>query len=449
MPTEYRRDREKWGFRFYLHGKTWKKYAWNTEREARDAEAKLRTELLEKPPIATDSLGNVAAAYLIHSAEEGRSRWRIDALRYNLNAFVLPFFKPETPMSAITEIDVESFIRHHRRRGVKNVTVWHYVKDIRALFNWAMKKPHKYCRVNPVMDADLDPIRKRKAVKPPLNPRDFERAFAVLNQYEKAWWKTMECLGLRMDECNRLLRTDPDFETGMIHIPGTKSAESECYLPMSPALQAELRAYLETRADDSPYLFPGRGARTKGKKIYSRRRLFEKIRRVTAYNAYVEKNPASRPMKAWKELKAHGYPGGVKLSAKELRDFFATQVSAEVSDPTVVKDLMRHTSLNTTSLYTRKVKERMERAVANLGRSPGGKSGPDSGGKSWGQMERNSLRKTVRNDILVNLLARRLTEKRAILNSESAGEKVEETGSGDGGRSRNRTYDLAHVRRAL
>src|SRR5690242_18676974 len=99
-----------------------------------------------------------------------------------------------------------------------------------------------------------------------------------------------------MDEGNRLLRIDPDFETGLIHIPGTKTEKSECYLAMSSALQAELKAYLATRTDDSPYLFPGR-------------RLFEKIRRVTAFKAYMKKNPGTSAMKVWKKLKMQGYPG--------------------------------------------------------------------------------------------------------------------------------------------
>jgi integrase len=216
----------------------------------------------------------------------------------NFNAFILPFFKAETPMSTITEVEIENFIKQHKRRKVKNQTIWHYVKDIRALFYWAMEKRHKFVRINPVVDADLDLIQKRKAVKPPLNLKSFERAFSVLDQYERAWWRTHECLGLRMDEGNRLLRTDPDFETGMIHIPGTKTEEAECYMPMSPALQDELKSYLAGRTDDSPYLFPGRLAQTKGKKIYSRRRLFEKIKRVTAFKAYMEKNPKTPAMKA-------------------------------------------------------------------------------------------------------------------------------------------------------
>jgi hypothetical protein len=109
MPTEYRKDREKWGYRFFLHGKSWKRYAWDTQEEAKNAEAAHRTELLNNPPLRTDSLGNVAAQYLIDSAERGRSRWRLEALRLNFKAHILPLFKPETPVSAITELDVENF----------------------------------------------------------------------------------------------------------------------------------------------------------------------------------------------------------------------------------------------------------------------------------------------------------------------------------------------------
>jgi len=71
-------------------------------------------------------------------------------------------------------------------------------------------------------------------------------------------------------------------------------------------------------------------------------------------------------MKAWKELKRQKYPGGVWLTTKDLRDYFATEVSARVNDPNTVKNLMRHTSLNTTTLYTRTVTERMKDAVKDL-----------------------------------------------------------------------------------
>jgi hypothetical protein len=177
-----------------------------------------------------DSLGNIAALYLIDSAEQGRSKWRIDALRLNFNAHILPFFKAETPIASIKKSRIEDFIKHHKRRNVKNSTIWHYIKDLRALFYWAMAHPDEdrpFLRANPVSGANLDPIQNRKVVKPPLKIKDFERAFAVLDQYERAWWRTHDSLGLRMDEGNRLQKTDVDFDSGLIRIPGTKTAESD------------------------------------------------------------------------------------------------------------------------------------------------------------------------------------------------------------------------------
>lgn len=98
-------------------------------------------------------------------------------------------------MTAISEADIENFVKHHKRRGIKNSTIWHYVVDIQALFFWAMKKQHRFIRVNPVTEADLDLIQNRKIIKPPLKLQNFERAFSVLDLYERAWWRTHECLG--------------------------------------------------------------------------------------------------------------------------------------------------------------------------------------------------------------------------------------------------------------
>jgi integrase len=104
----------------------------------------------------------------------------------------------------------------------------------------------------------------------------------------------------------------------------------------------------------------------------------------------MEKNRTATTMKAWKELKAQDYPGGVKLTTKELRDYFATQVSAQVSDPKIVMNLMRHTSLDTTTLYTRTVTERMKHAVRNLGQILGA---------VWGHLPGAKIPKVTRCEI--------------------------------------------------
>jgi hypothetical protein len=140
----------------------------------------------------------------------------------------------------------------------------------------------------------------------------------------------------------------------------------------------------------------------------------------------MEKNPSASPFKAWEELKKENYPGGVKLTTKELRDYFGTQVSTEVSDPNTVKSLMRHTSLTPTSKYIRTVPERMRQAVQNLGKPLAASLGDNSGGKS--------IPRTTQSDIMRELAVRLI--------------KGRDTGQIVGGGGGSRTHDAADMSHA-
>jgi hypothetical protein len=83
---------------------------------------------------------------------------------------------------------------------------------------------------------------------------------------------------------------------------------------------------------------------------------------------------------------------------------------------------MRHTSLNTTSRYMRTIPDRLKEAVKNLG-------------QVLEAIQGVIPCKTAQKRILANQAANRLIARNGRENN--------------GGRSRNRTYDLAHVRRAL
>ena len=85
---------------------------------------------------------------------KGRSKWRLDGLRWNFNKFILPFFGDKTLITAIKPKDIEAFVYAQKKRGVSNKTIWNYKTDIAAMFNWALK--HGLVVSNPVARADLD-----------------------------------------------------------------------------------------------------------------------------------------------------------------------------------------------------------------------------------------------------------------------------------------------------
>ena len=94
-----------------------------------------------------------------------------------------------------------------------------------------------------------------------LTRREVERLFAqITDARDRALFAAMYYFGLRASEVGLLRREHVDFRTRQIHIPrlkggiaGEKTMTAE-YLHL-------LRAYIQTRRDALPYLFPSRNAR--------------------------------------------------------------------------------------------------------------------------------------------------------------------------------------------
>ena len=100
MPVEYRKDRKRWGYRVCQAGINYKRFAWHTKAEARQAEAEFLTELKKSSPPPKNSMTALCSAYLIDSAPK-RSHHRTNALRWNFAKWVLPHFGEQTSVTAI------------------------------------------------------------------------------------------------------------------------------------------------------------------------------------------------------------------------------------------------------------------------------------------------------------------------------------------------------------
>jgi integrase len=232
---------------------------------------------------------------------------------------------------------------------------------------------------------------------------------------------------MRKDESNRLQWSDINWSAGKVRIPGTKTDDAEQWLPVAPvALKTLWDLYESKERENSPYVFPGRSAQTKGKKIYSRRRMFERIQRITAIKKYLRQHPQVNYEQATEACRKEGFKGGIHLAPKDLRDFFCTEIAAKSDDANVAMRLMRHTSLTTTTKYMRTVEDRMREAVENLGCD----SGCDSMAATGQEMSQ-----------LANLEELKKVAKKLI------NQGFLKANSGGGGR--NRTYDAADMSRVL
>jgi hypothetical protein len=144
MSVEYRKNRSKWGYRFYLRGKCYSRYVWETKTEARAAERIARTEAEKSPVLQPTALDTASGAFLIASAERQRSAWRLSHLRATFKAYVIPFVGEATLITDITPKQVENFIvflkqtgqRRFPDRKLKNKTIFNIITDLRAMFYW-------------------------------------------------------------------------------------------------------------------------------------------------------------------------------------------------------------------------------------------------------------------------------------------------------------------------
>jgi len=423
MPAEYRKERKKWGYRFYLQGKPYKRYAWDTKAEAKKAERDHIRYLEENPPPPKEVLASVVSWYLIDSAapELERSRHRLDALHWNMKKFILPHFGPATLMGDIKTKQVNDFIRKHRKAGRKPKTVKNLFTDLNALFNYAVQK--ELLAVNPAQKADRKLIGNIKPNKPPLNMDEIRMMLSVLSDQrvhpkERAYVLFCIMLGARMDEGNRGTWPDIDWSRRTIRIRGTKTEESDAVLSIPPALFGDL-VQLYRQREDTEIIFPGQSAQTKNKKIYSRRRLFEKIRRLV-FERYGRK---------------------IKLTPKDLRDIYASDAAANTKNPETLMHMMRHTSLTTTTKYLRGVDERMKQAAEGIGQQWLNALNDESeilGAVPGGGLRVKNPHKTTQNDI---------SEKFPPLTKSKVTPRKTSEKFGGGGRTR--TFDAADMSRVL
>jgi hypothetical protein len=130
MSAEYRRDRKKWGYRFYLRGQCFTRHVWDTKTEAKQAEREARAEAAKSPALQPTAMATASGGYLIASAERGRSRWRIDGLNYTFKAHIVPHFGETALITDITPQMIENFIASLKRKGLKNKTVKNIITDL-------------------------------------------------------------------------------------------------------------------------------------------------------------------------------------------------------------------------------------------------------------------------------------------------------------------------------
>jgi integrase/recombinase XerD len=220
------------------------------------------------------------------------------------------------------------FLAFLRRKGYSNRSLNLVIQALRAYFrfegadNEAEKlNPPKVPRSLPKA-LTVDEVKRLISVIPPTRKRD-RLVFLLLYG-----------AGLRVSELCNLKKSDVDLDRGIIVVRSGKGAKDRV-VPITEELVEEIRSYLKTRDDDSEYLL-----------VEDRRKEKDRLSTKTV----------------WYLLRKYGEKAGIKVTPHMLRHSFATHMLERGVDIRAIQELLGHSNLSTTQIYTKVTVEHLKKA---------------------------------------------------------------------------------------
>ncbi len=245
----------------------------------------------------------------------------------------LEFYQNEYNIPDISKVNysqIRSWIVKLVDEGVSNRTINRKISSLKTYYKFLLKTGH----------IEKNPLAKHQALKVsrklqiPFSSQEVESVISNLaderdfeSVRDKLIVEMFYATGIRRIELVNLKLLDMDLNKGQIKVLGKRNKER--YLPLLPSVCKTLRLYLELRSDllinaSNPYLLLTK----KGVKIYE-----TLVYRII--NSYFSKASSK-----------------VKKSPHILRHSFATHLLNEGADLNAVKELLGHSSLAATQIYT-------------------------------------------------------------------------------------------------
>ncbi len=278
--------------------------------------------------------------YMNHLANErGYAVNTLDAYERDLTEWVADVESAKTTvkLSQITSRQMNRFVARLRQKGNATTTILRKISSIKGFFYWMQHKG--YIQQNPL--AVLEVPKRIKTLPKVLRVRDIERLLnsPKLSLQDKVIIELLYACGLRVSELTQLTVEQIDLPGGYLRCLGKRNKER--LIPLG-----ELSLQLLARYISESHL--------KGNDPLLVQDLL--------------KEPINRK-EIWSRVKSLGELIGKDVSPHTFRHSFATHLLENGADLRVVQELLGHSDISTTQIYTQISKKHIKNAHQSVFKS--------------------------------------------------------------------------------
>ncbi|WP_264529161.1 tyrosine-type recombinase/integrase [Flavobacterium sp. N502540] len=227
--------------------------------------------------------------------------------------------------------------------GVSNVSVNRKMSSLKAFYRFLLKT--KQIEVNPMLKHKA--LKTPKIVQIPFSEKELTDLLLEVGDpcgFEEVRDRLIVDLfyatGIRRAELIHLMKRDVDLSSGLLKVLGKRNKER--IVPILPIIAGQMKLYLQERAliekvvDEDYFFISGKGLKLSESFVY---------RLINSYFSKVSEK--------------------VKKSPHVLRHTFATHLLNNGADLNSVKELLGHSSLASTQVYTHNSLAELKKVYAN------------------------------------------------------------------------------------
>ncbi|MBR3627935.1 MAG: site-specific tyrosine recombinase XerD [Elusimicrobia bacterium] len=265
--------------------------------------------------------------------EKGLSKNTALAYRTDLNTYLKFLEEKKINYETITHLEITDFLWHLQQSGSKPTSVYRMIESIRQFYKFLVAE--NFIKTDPTINLTgnklpeaLPDILTNEEVTKLLNSVSESDNLSIRN---RAMLELLYATGLRVSELISLKFSNIDIEECYVKIFG--KGNKERLVPFGQKAQLYLKRYLRIRKN------------TKSEFIF-----------LTRLN-----KPISR-IEFWRQLKQIALKAGImkNIIPHTLRHSFATHLLTGGADIRFVQEMLGHSSISTTQIYTHVSQQRLK-----------------------------------------------------------------------------------------